>query len=185
MSERLGYAYQLADNGLLPVSVAADVLSAVQEQSAVLALATRRPMPAGVEYLPLAANQPKAEWIDTGERKPYSEIVWTCHRGAGRSPEDHSRGRDHGRAVASMCVQSASRPSERARFQLDLCSNRLETRHVPGGYVRRQPMPAESGPEDVWARIGPGVGERPRLTWRQQSGVHNADPALAAASRRK
>ncbi len=59
------------DSGLLPEAVADRVLTAVEQESAVLALATRRPMPAGIEYLPLAANAPKATWIDTGGRKPY------------------------------------------------------------------------------------------------------------------
>jgi hypothetical protein len=66
------------DSGLLPEAVADRVLTAVEQESAVLAFATRRPMPAGVEYLPLAANAPKATWIDTGGRKPYSEIVWSA-----------------------------------------------------------------------------------------------------------
>jgi hypothetical protein len=42
----------------------------------VLALATTRQMPSGTEWLPLVNVQPQASWIDTGERKPYSEIVW-------------------------------------------------------------------------------------------------------------
>jgi HK97 family phage major capsid protein len=62
-------------SGLLPENVAADVLSAAEEQSAVLALATTRQMPSGVEWLPLVEVAPTAEWINTGQRKPYSEIV--------------------------------------------------------------------------------------------------------------
>ena len=68
------------DNGLLPEAVATSVLSAVEEASAVLALATRRTMPAGVEYLPLQANAPKATWIETGARKPYQEVVWSAEK---------------------------------------------------------------------------------------------------------
>jgi Phage capsid family len=66
------------DSGLLPEAVADRVLTAVEQESAVLALATRRPMPAGVEYLPLAANSPKAEWIDTGARKPFQPVEWSA-----------------------------------------------------------------------------------------------------------
>lgn len=67
-----------SESGLLPEAVADSVLSAVQDQSAVLALATTRQMPAGVERLPLAANAPKAEWIETGARKPYQPVEWTA-----------------------------------------------------------------------------------------------------------
>ena len=68
------------DGGLLPEAVANSVLTAVEEQSAVLALATTRPMPAGVEYLPLQANAPKATWIETGARKPYQKVVWSAEK---------------------------------------------------------------------------------------------------------
>ena len=66
------------DSGLLPEAVADRVLTAVEQDSAVLALATRRPMPAGVEYLPLAANAPKATWIDTGAKKPFQPVEWSA-----------------------------------------------------------------------------------------------------------
>ena len=66
------------ESGLLPESVARDVLSATQEESAVLSLASTRPMPSGTERLPLVDTAPSAQWIDVGTRKPYSEVVWSA-----------------------------------------------------------------------------------------------------------
>lgn len=68
-------------SGLLPEDVAADVLSTAAEESAVLALATRREMPAGVEWVPLVSKQPSAAWLDApGAHKPYSEIEWSADK---------------------------------------------------------------------------------------------------------
>jgi hypothetical protein len=69
------------ESGLLPAAVADSVLTAVEQESAVLALATTRRMPAGVEYLPLQASAPKAQWLDApGDRKPYAPIEWSAER---------------------------------------------------------------------------------------------------------
>ncbi len=65
------------ESGLLPESVARDVLSATQEASAVLTLASTRAMPSGIERLPLVSTAPTAQWIDVAERKPYSEVQWS------------------------------------------------------------------------------------------------------------
>lgn len=66
--------------GLLPETVAADVLTAAEEASAVMSLATVRQMPSGIEWLPLVEVQPQAAWIDTGARKPYSAIDWGAEK---------------------------------------------------------------------------------------------------------
>ena len=66
-------------SGLLPASVASDVLSAAEAASAVMDLADTRPMPTGTEFLPLVETAPTAGWVDQpGDRKPYSEVVWSA-----------------------------------------------------------------------------------------------------------
>ena len=73
--------------GLMPQGVADSVLSAAQEQSAVLSLATVRPMPAGVEHLPLVSVAPQAASIATGARKTLQRdrmVLQTDHRGGNR-----------------------------------------------------------------------------------------------------
>src|SRR5262245_47089926 len=67
-------------SGLLPQTVADAVLSAAQEQSAVLSLATTRQMPSNVDWLPLVSVAPTAAWVDLGERKPYSAIEWSSEK---------------------------------------------------------------------------------------------------------
>ena len=68
------------NSGLLPEAVSDSVLTAVEEESAVLALATSRRMPAGSSTCRSRANAPKAEWIDTGGQKPYAEVEWTAEK---------------------------------------------------------------------------------------------------------
>src|SRR5262249_18481095 len=68
-------------SGLLPENVASDVLSAAEEESAVLSLATTRPMPSGVEWLPLVEVAPTASWLEApGDRKPFSPVQWSAEK---------------------------------------------------------------------------------------------------------
>jgi hypothetical protein len=67
-------------SGLLPQSVSDSVLSAAEEESAVLSLAQTRRMGTATEWVPLVSVAPRAAWIDTGERKPYSAIEWSAER---------------------------------------------------------------------------------------------------------
>ena len=68
-------------SGLLPEGVAADVLRAAEEASAVMSLASVRRMPSGVEWVPLVNVQPRAEWLDAvGDRKPFSAIEWGAEK---------------------------------------------------------------------------------------------------------
>jgi Phage capsid family len=66
--------------GLLPQGVAANILTATEETSVVLGLATTRPMAAGVESVPLVKLAPEAQFIGRGERKPIAQIEWTGAR---------------------------------------------------------------------------------------------------------
>jgi Phage capsid family len=67
--------------GLLPEAVAREVLSAAQEQSAAMDLATVRRMAEHVEWLPLVELAPSAGWVEErGGKKPYSEVTWSSEK---------------------------------------------------------------------------------------------------------
>jgi HK97 family phage major capsid protein len=64
-------------SGLLPTEVASNILSATEDQSVVLGLATTRPMAAGTQSVPLVKLAPEAEFVARGQRKPISTIEWS------------------------------------------------------------------------------------------------------------
>ena len=65
--------------GLLPETVATEVLTAAEEQSAVMSLARILRMPSGITSLPLVEVAPSATWLDAaGDRKPFSAITWSA-----------------------------------------------------------------------------------------------------------
>jgi HK97 family phage major capsid protein len=67
-------------SGLLPEAVSERILTATEELSVVLGLATARPMAAGVESIPLVSLAPEAEFVGRGERKPIAKIEWSAER---------------------------------------------------------------------------------------------------------
>jgi HK97 family phage major capsid protein len=62
-------------SGLIPTTVSAQVQQEVQQQSIALQLGQRVPMPAGVSVVPVPRSFPKAGWVATGERKPYTDFA--------------------------------------------------------------------------------------------------------------
>jgi len=64
-------------SGLLPTAVAARVIESAIQQSVVLRLATRQPMPTGVETVPVVAVAPQAGWVSAGGRKPITRVDWS------------------------------------------------------------------------------------------------------------
>jgi hypothetical protein len=64
--------------GLLPVSVARDVIASAQQQSAALALGTVRPMPTGTQQIPIVSAVPTAGWVAAGQRKPITQVEWSA-----------------------------------------------------------------------------------------------------------
>jgi hypothetical protein len=69
------------NGGLLPEAVSREILTAAQEQSACMALATVRPMAEHIEWLPLTELAPSAGWVEgRGGKKPYSEVTWSAEK---------------------------------------------------------------------------------------------------------
>ena len=64
-------------SGLLPSDVAARVIESAIQQSVVLRLATRQPMPSGTETIPVVAVAPQAGWVAAGGRKPITKVEWS------------------------------------------------------------------------------------------------------------
>jgi hypothetical protein len=65
-------------SGLLPSAVSARIIESAIQQSVVLRLATRQPMPTGVEQVPVVSVAPQAGWVSAGGRKPIARIVWSA-----------------------------------------------------------------------------------------------------------
>jgi hypothetical protein len=63
---------------LLPTAVSERIVESAVKQSVVLQLATTRPMPAGVEHIPVVSVAPSASWVGAGARKPIAEIIWSA-----------------------------------------------------------------------------------------------------------
>lgn len=64
-------------NGLLPSAVSARVIESAIKQSVVLQLATRQPMPTGVESVPVVSVAPTADFVAVGAPKPITKVEWS------------------------------------------------------------------------------------------------------------
>ena len=64
-------------SGLLPEAVSARIIESAIQQSVVLRLARRQPMPTGVETIPVVAVAPQAGWVAAGGRKPITKVEWS------------------------------------------------------------------------------------------------------------
>jgi HK97 family phage major capsid protein len=60
--------------GLIPPAFSAQIISEATEQSAALALGTRVPMSTKVSTMPVPKTFPRAAWVSTGGRKPYTDL---------------------------------------------------------------------------------------------------------------
>jgi HK97 family phage major capsid protein len=68
-------ATSLDFSGIIPPSVAGEILAVAQEDSAVLALGRRIPMPAGQTEMPVQTGAPVAGWVtQPGGRKPFTDL---------------------------------------------------------------------------------------------------------------
>ena len=63
---------------LLPVTIASEVISAVEKKSAVVSVSRTIRMPAGVEKIPVVSAAPVAGFVNPayGGRKPFTEVDW-------------------------------------------------------------------------------------------------------------
>jgi HK97 family phage major capsid protein len=66
------------DERLLPEAVSARVIESAIKQSVVLQLATRQPMPAYTEHVPVVTTAPSASWVSAGGRKPLTQVEWSA-----------------------------------------------------------------------------------------------------------
>lgn len=65
-------------SGIIPTTTATEILSVVQQESAVLTLGTRVPMPSGVTEMPVQTGVPVAGWVaQPGGRKPFTDLTVT------------------------------------------------------------------------------------------------------------
>lgn len=62
-------------SGLIPTRIASTITAEALQQSVVLRLGNRVPMPAGVSVVPVPKTFPKASWISTGARKPFTDFT--------------------------------------------------------------------------------------------------------------
>jgi HK97 family phage major capsid protein len=65
-------------SGLLPAGVSARVIESAIKQYVVRQLATRQPMPTGVETAPVVSVAPQAGWVAAGQRKPIAKVEWSA-----------------------------------------------------------------------------------------------------------
>lgn len=71
-----GGAGHIDFSGLIPATVAAEIISIAQANSAVLTLARRVPMPSGVTEMPVQTGMPSAAWLTSpGARKPFTDLT--------------------------------------------------------------------------------------------------------------
>lgn len=61
-------------SGVIPPAFSNQILQEATEQSAVLRLATRVPMGTSINQVPVPRGFPKAGWVKTGGRKPFTDI---------------------------------------------------------------------------------------------------------------
>jgi HK97 family phage major capsid protein len=63
-------------SGIIPPSVAAEIIAVAAEESAVLSLGQRVPMPTGVTEMPVQTGLPVAGWVaQPGGRKPFTDLT--------------------------------------------------------------------------------------------------------------
>jgi len=62
-------------SGIIPASVAGEIISIAAEESAVLTLGRRVPMPSGQQEMPVQTGLPVAGWVaQPGGRKPFTDL---------------------------------------------------------------------------------------------------------------
>jgi len=66
--------------GLIPVSVAEELIAAAERQSVVMQLGNVQRMPSGIESVPIVTVEPDAEWNALGGRKKATSIEWSALR---------------------------------------------------------------------------------------------------------
>lgn len=66
------------DSTLVPTTIASQIITAAGEQSVVLKLANKQPMPTGVASVPILKTLPTSGWVNGhGGRKPATTVEWT------------------------------------------------------------------------------------------------------------
>jgi len=66
------------DSTLIPTSISSQIIGAVTEQSVVMKLANKQPMPTGATSVPILKTLPTSGWVNGhGGRKPATAVEWT------------------------------------------------------------------------------------------------------------
>lgn len=66
------------DSTLVPTTIASQIIAAAGEQSVVLKLATKQPMPTGAASVPILKTLPTSGWVNGhGGRKPGTTVEWS------------------------------------------------------------------------------------------------------------
>lgn len=69
------------DSTLIPATIASQIIQAATEQSVVMSLATRQPMPTGTTSVPILKTLPTSGWVNgAGGRKPATSVEWTSDK---------------------------------------------------------------------------------------------------------
>jgi HK97 family phage major capsid protein len=69
------------DSTLIPTTIASQIITAASEQSVVLKLANKQPMPTGVASVPILKTLPTSGWVNGhGGRKPGTTVEWTSEQ---------------------------------------------------------------------------------------------------------
>jgi HK97 family phage major capsid protein len=69
------------DSTLVPTTIASQIIAAAGEQSVVLKLANKQPMPTGVTSVPILKTLPTSGWVNgAGGRKPGTVVEWTSEQ---------------------------------------------------------------------------------------------------------
>lgn len=69
------------DSTLVPTTIASQIIASAGEQSVVLKLANKQPMPTGVSSVPILKTLPTSGWVNgAGGRKPATTVEWTSEQ---------------------------------------------------------------------------------------------------------
>src|SRR4051794_3190740 len=66
--------------GLIPTTVASELIAAAEQRSVTMQLGNVTRMPSGAESIPVVSVEPEAEWNALGARKKATTIEWSALR---------------------------------------------------------------------------------------------------------